>query len=84
MDIYDKIVFNAAEADAQLKKTFITEIKTKEVQQDKLSPEAGESASETDSEFGRGSEVTPDDGSLLYRSYIEKALKDKGLRKMLQ
>lgn len=41
-------------------------------------------SSETDSDFSKVSGFETPDGRLLYRSYIERALKSRGLRKMLR
>lgn len=66
-----------------MKRSFMTETPTvnEGVQRDQPTES---STSETDSELGQGKKSDAADGILLYRSYIEKALKEKGLRKMLQ
>lgn len=72
-----------AEADAELKHSFVTESHADEEQVTRdQTPDI--TAAENEHPISRGGGFESADGRLLYRSYIEKALKSKGLRKMLQ
>lgn len=80
-----------AEADAELKHEYITEhhlyrddayipcSKPEHLRLDSFG-----ATSETESEYYKSGGLETPDGRLLYRHYIERALKSKGLRKMLR
>lgn len=81
-----------AEADAELKHTFVTEPhlqKDSDERNDRIKPkhmrlDSYGATSETESECSKVSGLETPDGRLLYRHYIERALKNRGLRKMLR
>ncbi len=80
-----------AEADVEYKHTFVTEpnLQKEEEHSPRFKPEhirldSYGAASETESESSKVSGLETMDGRLLYRHYIERALKSKGLRKMLR
>lgn len=86
------IIYLTAEADAELKHTFVTEPhleKHGEESNDRIKPEhmrldSFSAMSETESECCKSAALETPDGRLLYRHYIERALKNRGLRKMLR
>ena len=89
--LIEKCFIFTAEADAELKHTFVTEphLQTEEENVNRSNPETLRldsygTTSESDLECCRSGGLETPDGRLLYRHYIERALKNKGLRKMLR
>ena len=74
-----------AESDVELKNNFLTELPADQSENHPLEKLPESSNSDGDSESSVKEEgFEQADGRLLYRSYVEKALKNKGLRQMVR
>lgn len=90
MNFFNRIT---AEADSELRRDFTPESPTDVRERPRFSSsrpvhyrcDSYGNSSETDSDYSKLSAgFETHDGRLLYRSYIERALKSRGLRKMLR